>query len=86
MVVTGLLMVVNGPLMVVNGPLNGCCWLQEDELREIIDAAREMEMKFAQYFDETIRNVDLDRSYAELLRLINKLDTEPQWVPVRWLD
>lgn len=60
--------------------------MQEDELRNIIESARVIEQKYVQYFDETIRNIDLSRSYAELLRLINKLDTEPQWVPAAWLD
>jgi len=60
--------------------------LKEDELREIIDGARQMESDYAQYFDHTIRCTDLDISYAELLRLINKLDSEPQWVPTGWLD
>ena len=60
--------------------------VQEDELRRIIEDARAIERKYSQYFDETIRNIDLNRSYAELLRLINKLDTEPQWVPAAWID
>ena len=55
-------------------------------MREIIDGARQMESDYAQYFDHTIRCTDLDISYAELLRLINKLDSEPQWVPTGWLD
>lgn len=60
--------------------------IKEDELRKIIESARSIEQKYAHYFDEIIRNTDLSRSYAELLRLINKLDTEPQWVPAAWLD
>nr|XP_039260629.1 MAGUK p55 subfamily member 5-like isoform X1 [Styela clava] len=60
--------------------------IKEDELRNIIENARVIETKYAHYFDETIRNTDLSRSYAELLRHINKLDTEPQWVPAAWLD
>nr|XP_026689598.1 MAGUK p55 subfamily member 5-like isoform X1 [Ciona intestinalis] len=60
--------------------------IKEDELRRIIENARDIERRYAHYFDETIRNTDLNRSYAELLRLINKLDSEPQWVPASWLD
>lgn len=60
--------------------------LKEEELRNIIENARDKEQRYAHYFDETIRNNDLNRSYAELLRLINKLDSEPQWVPAAWLD
>ncbi|XP_047201523.1 protein PALS1 [Girardinichthys multiradiatus] len=56
-----------------------------EELREIIEKAREMEQSCGHLFDAIIVNTDLDKAYAELLRLINKLDTEPQWVPCSWL-
>lgn len=44
-----------------------------------------MEQNNGHYFDTAIVNSDLDKAYQELLRLINKLDTEPQWVPSTWL-
>ncbi|TFK15042.1 muscarinic acetylcholine receptor M4 [Platysternon megacephalum] len=56
-----------------------------EELREIIEKTREMEQNNGHYFDTAIVNSDLDKAYQELLRLINKLDTEPQWVPSTWL-
>lgn len=60
-------------------------FLQPEELREIIEKTREMEQNNGHYFDTAIVNSDLDKAYQELLRLINKLDTEPQWVPSTWL-
>ncbi|XP_043929959.1 protein PALS1 [Protopterus annectens] len=56
-----------------------------EELRDIIEKAREMEQNYGHYFDAAIVNSDLDKAYQELLRLVNKLDTEPQWVPSTWL-
>ncbi|NXG46104.1 MPP5 protein, partial [Psilopogon haemacephalus] len=56
-----------------------------EELREIIEKTREMEQNNGHYFDTAIVNSDLEKAYQELLRLINKLDTEPQWVPSTWL-
>ncbi|XP_038133913.1 MAGUK p55 subfamily member 5-A-like [Cyprinodon tularosa] len=56
-----------------------------EELRDIIEKAREMEQSCGHLFDAIIVNTDPDKAYAELLRLINKLDTEPQWVPCSWL-
>ncbi|MBN3289419.1 MPP5 protein, partial [Polypterus senegalus] len=56
-----------------------------EELREIIEKAREMEQNHGHYFDAAIVNADQDKAYQELLRLINKLDTEPQWVSSSWL-
>lgn len=56
-----------------------------EELRDIIEKAREMEQNFGHLFDAAIVNTDQDKAFQELLRLINKLDTEPQWVPSSWL-
>uniref|UniRef100_A0A667YJR1 Protein PALS1 n=1 Tax=Myripristis murdjan TaxID=586833 RepID=A0A667YJR1_9TELE len=56
-----------------------------EELREIIEKAREMEQSCGHLFDAVIVNSDQDKAFSELLRLINKLDTEPQWVPCSWL-
>ncbi|XP_061599122.1 protein PALS1 isoform X2 [Cololabis saira] len=56
-----------------------------EELRDIIEKAREMEQSCGHLFDAVIVNTDQEKAYNELLRLINKLDTEPQWVPSSWL-
>ncbi|MEE6492103.1 hypothetical protein FKM82_016473 [Ascaphus truei] len=56
-----------------------------EELREIIEKAREMEQNNGHYFDSAIVNTDLEKAFQELVRLIDKLDTEPQWVPSSWL-
>uniref|UniRef100_H2MV35 Protein PALS1 n=1 Tax=Oryzias latipes TaxID=8090 RepID=H2MV35_ORYLA len=56
-----------------------------EELRDVIEKAREMEQSCGHLFDAIIVNTDLDKSFHELLRLIDKLDTEPQWVPCSWL-
>lgn len=58
---------------------------QPDELRDIIEKARETEQNYGHLFDAAIVNTDQEKAYQELLRLINKLDTEPQWVPSSWL-
>ncbi|XP_071775171.1 MAGUK p55 subfamily member 5b isoform X1 [Centroberyx gerrardi] len=56
-----------------------------EELKEVIEKAREMEQDFGYLFDAAIVNMDPDTAFHELRRLIEKLDTEPQWVPTSWL-
>ncbi|XP_041814523.1 MAGUK p55 subfamily member 5b isoform X1 [Chelmon rostratus] len=56
-----------------------------EELKAVIEKAREMEHNFGHFFDATIVNMDPDQAFHELRRLIDKLDTEPQWVPTSWL-
>ncbi|KAM3861232.1 MAGUK p55 subfamily member 5b [Diretmus argenteus] len=56
-----------------------------EELKEVIEKARDMEQNFGHLFDAAIVNMDPDTAFHELRRLIEKLDTEPQWVPTSWL-
>uniref|UniRef100_UPI00358F0794 protein PALS1 isoform X2 n=1 Tax=Myxine glutinosa TaxID=7769 RepID=UPI00358F0794 len=56
-----------------------------EELREIIEKAREMEQTYGHYFDTVVVNADLEKAFIELLHHVNKLDTEPQYVPAAWL-
>lgn len=62
--------------------LNTC--LKDEELKETVEAGRQMEESFGHLFDLIIVNYDLDRAYDELLDAINRLQIEPQWVPVHW--
>ena len=60
--------------------------LSEQEVKDTVESSANIEKEYACYFDKIIRLTDLDRTYDELLKCINKLDTQPQWVPQVWLD
>ncbi|XP_053997932.1 uncharacterized protein LOC128886794 [Hylaeus anthracinus] len=59
---------------------------KEEELKDIIEKAREMEDKYGHLFDMIIINTDTDRAYSQLLTEINSLEREPQWVPASWIQ
>ncbi|XP_025074678.1 MAGUK p55 subfamily member 5-A [Pogonomyrmex barbatus] len=59
---------------------------KEEELKDIIEKAREMEDKYSHLFDMLILNNDTDRAYNQLLTEINSLEREPQWVPASWVQ
>lgn len=61
-------------------------WSQDEELQVIIDKSREMETNHGHLFDHVIVNQDLDHAYDELLKEINRLEVEPQWVPTSWIN
>lgn len=44
-----------------------------------------MEDKFGHFFDYFLVNTDMDKAFDELLTEINRIEIEPQWVPVAWL-
>lgn len=57
---------------------------QEDELKDIIATARDMEARWGHLFDMIIINNETERAYHQLLTEINSLEREPQWVPSQW--
>ncbi|XP_054261878.1 protein PALS1-like isoform X2 [Macrosteles quadrilineatus] len=58
---------------------------KEEDLKDTIEKAREMEDKYGHLFDMIIINNDTERAYHQLLNEINSLEREPQWVPASWL-
>ncbi|KAF4528244.1 hypothetical protein B566_EDAN014402 [Ephemera danica] len=58
---------------------------KEEELKDIIEKAREMEDRYGHFFDMVIINNDTERAYQQLLSEINGLEREPQWVPASWV-
>jgi len=58
---------------------------QEEELKDIIATARDMEARWGHLFDMIIINNDTERAYHQLLAEINSLEREPQWVPAQWV-
>lgn len=58
---------------------------KEEELKETIEKAREMEEKYGHMLDLVIINSDTERAFSQLLSEINSLEREPQWVPNTWV-
>ena len=51
----------------------------------MVQKSRELEHTYGHYFDYTIINTDFERTFDELRQVIDKLDTEAQWVPASWV-
>ncbi|XP_015784327.1 MAGUK p55 subfamily member 5 isoform X3 [Tetranychus urticae] len=56
-----------------------------NELQAIIDEARDIEVRFGHHFDKVLVVNDIESAYQELLREINSLEREPQWIPSIWI-
>lgn len=59
---------------------------QDDEFHEIIKSARRIEFLYSHWFDEVIVNADLPTAFDNLLNVVQKLETEPLWVPASWIQ
>merc|ERR1712061_29857 len=60
--------------------------MNDEQLKDIIEKAREMENMYGQFFDMFITMSDVEGAYQQLLQAINVLEREPQWVPAAWLS
>ena len=58
---------------------------QEDEYRDSISIAQEMEENYGHYFDSVIPFDSVEYVYEQLIFEINLLEREPQWVPAKWM-
>jgi len=57
----------------------------EKDFRNTYEESTGIERRYKNYFDLTIVNDNMDETYNKLRRAIEKLNTEPQWVPVSWV-
>ncbi|XP_033911394.3 MAGUK p55 subfamily member 2b isoform X2 [Acipenser ruthenus] len=59
--------------------------LTEAELKRTIDESGRVQRAYSHYFDLTIVNDNLESSFRSLQGALERLNTEPQWVPVSWV-
>lgn len=59
--------------------------LQDDEYRDSVTIAKDMEDHYGHYFDSVIPFDDVDYVFDQLIYEIGLLEREPQWVPAKWV-
>lgn len=60
--------------------------MSTSDLQSIIEEARDIESRYGHYFDMILTVTDIERAFVELLREINALEKEDQWIPIEWQD
>ncbi|VDP12255.1 unnamed protein product [Heligmosomoides polygyrus] len=63
---------------------SGVRMFTDAEIDQIIESSASLHKQYGHLLDATILNKDLEESCAQLLRLINDLETKPTWVPLSW--
>uniref|UniRef100_A0A673V4G3 Membrane palmitoylated protein 2 n=1 Tax=Suricata suricatta TaxID=37032 RepID=A0A673V4G3_SURSU len=59
--------------------------LTEADLRRTVEESSRIQRGYGHYFDLSLVNTNLERTFRELQVAMEKLRTEPQWVPVSWV-
>ncbi|EFA00746.2 Peripheral plasma membrane protein CASK-like Protein [Tribolium castaneum] len=58
----------------------------EEEFNDIIKSATRIEFLYEHFFDEVIVNDDLAVAFSQLLAAVNRVESEPLWVPASWVQ
>ncbi|XP_069490452.1 MAGUK p55 subfamily member 2 isoform X6 [Ambystoma mexicanum] len=59
--------------------------LSDVDLRRTVDESGRIQRAYGHYFDLSILNDDMERTSLQLQDAMEKLRSEPQWVPVSWV-
>ncbi|XP_036739071.1 MAGUK p55 subfamily member 2 isoform X2 [Manis pentadactyla] len=59
--------------------------LTEADLRRTVEESSRIQRGYGHYFDLSLVNSNLERTFRELQAAMEKLWMEPQWVPVSWV-
>ena len=54
-------------------------------LQRTVAESLRIESAYGKFFDLVIENDDMESSYKKLTHAVDKLHTEPSWVPVSWV-
>lgn len=61
-------------------------WMfQDEDLVNMVQVGKRMEAMYQHYFDCTITNDNLQRTFMELKSVISRVQTQEQWVSSKWL-
>uniref|UniRef100_A0A0N5BRW5 MAGUK p55 subfamily member 5 n=1 Tax=Strongyloides papillosus TaxID=174720 RepID=A0A0N5BRW5_STREA len=66
--------------------MNGQFGVRDEELKGILNEGKKMEQNYGHLFDHIIVNIEYQKSLEELMEIVQRLDTEPHWVPSYWLN
>ncbi|GIX99049.1 MAGUK p55 subfamily member 7 [Caerostris extrusa] len=57
----------------------------DKELQDIIDNSWHIERVYGYRFNATLANEEINKSFKELLTLVKRVETEPDWAPTHWV-
>lgn len=58
---------------------------QEADARRTVEESGRIQRGYGHYFDLSLTNDDLERTFGRLREAMERLRVQPQWVPVSWV-
>lgn len=71
------------PFLKIHQNLN---FFQDEEFQEMEKSAERIDFLYGHFFDEEITNADLATALEQLIKSVNKAESEPTWAPVAWVQ
>ena len=59
--------------------------LQKDEMTKIVDQSEMINRDYSKHFDLIIVNKSVTETYERLMKAVEALSSDSQWVPVSWV-
>ncbi|KAG7325689.1 hypothetical protein KOW79_010614 [Hemibagrus wyckioides] len=59
--------------------------LRDEDLKKRVDESARIQQTYRHYLDLTVVNDNLDTAFETLKAALDRLSSEPQWVPVSWV-
>ncbi|KAL8176142.1 UNVERIFIED_CONTAM: MAGUK p55 subfamily member 2 [Gekko kuhli] len=59
--------------------------LTDADLKRTVDESCRIQRGYGHYFDLSLVNDNMERTFQQLQQALEKLHSEPQWVPVSWV-
>lgn len=57
----------------------------DEELEQMLESGKKLEQVYGHYFDYVLVNGNLEFAFTELLDVLSRVETQPQWVPINWV-
>lgn len=58
----------------------------DEEFQEILQSAARIEFLYSHLFDEVVVNADLPMAFEQLVNAVQRVESEPLWVPASWVQ
>jgi len=58
----------------------------DEEFQEMLHSSERIDFLYGHLFDDVIENADLSAAFEQLVRAVNRVETEPLWVPASWVQ
>lgn len=58
---------------------------QDEDIKKILEESSCLQRTYEKYIDTVIVNEDMDKTFLQIVEVLETLANQHQWVPVNWV-